>query len=253
MKKTACKVIAAALCLLLLAGCAPAGENETPEPSEPLMGEAQETFFVDTGGTMGKLMVNAAWSNGCWNLSVWDQTQADQPIQTMTAEGSKEERRSTVEDFNFDGYTDFGYAAFLGNYSHVRYTFWLWDEAQGQFVESPECSALCNPQFDAATETVSSYLHQDVGACTKNFYRWENGELAAVRQIEVGYQMVETEDGQQVVAALAEDPEGATQTLIVTDWAGGEPQEVCRRVFETGSDAVYDEARRWYDLDYHGE
>ena len=65
--------------------------------------------------------------------------------------------------------------------------------------------------------------------------------------------MVETGDGPQLAPALPEATGPVTQTLVVTDWVNGEPQEVYRRVFETGSDAVFEEAERWYDLNYHGE
>ena len=176
------------------------------------------------------LLATAAWENGAWRLSVWEPHDLSEPIQTITAEGSVVERVSTVGDFNFDGDTDFGYAVFLGAHNNVRYTFWLWDEEQGLFVESPECSALCNPQFDVATETVSSYIHRDAGAFTKEFYHWQDGALAAVRQIDVGGQMVETGDGPQLAPALPEATGPVTQTLVVTDWVN-ENRKRCTAAF----------------------
>lgn len=258
---------AAALCLLLLAGCGMSGEalgtqsTETPTETEPateLLGfpidESHDAFYVGNGEENGwTLLVTAAWENGAWQLSVWEAPELTQPIQTMVVSGNNYNRMGFAADVNFDGYMDFGYGAAEGVVNNAYYTVWLWNEEQGQFVESLECSALCNPQFDAVTGTVSSYVHRDAGAFTKDFYHWEDGKLVNVRRIDVGGQMVDTEDGSQLLPTLPEDPGTATQTLVVTDWVNGEPQEVYRRVFGNDGDAVFEEAERWHDLTYHGE
>lgn len=246
MKKTLWAVMAAALCLLLLAGC---GTSETPPtsptptPSETsaateILGfpidEYHNAFYVGEGDENGRTpLVTAAWENGAWQLSVWEAPELTQPIQTMTVSGSQYDRMSFAADVNFDSYTDFGYGAAEGVVNSEFYTIWLWDEAQGQFVESPECSALCNPQFDAVTGTVSSYVHRDAGAFTKEFYRWQDGKLYMVRRVAVDFPSMTDENG----------------ILTVTDQINETLQEVCREEF-TG-DGV-EEAARWYDLAYHG-
>lgn len=263
-------VYTAAAVLLLLAGCGERGPAAQPGPTQTPSGpsapaspapeaspspaltladfpvdDTHDAFAVDTGGSLGELLVALEWDDEgelfpdapfTLRFTVWDPLEPDQPLQTLTMEDCYEFGPfGQVVDANFDGYMDFGYPYSLGA-SNAYYWFWLWDEEQGQFVEAPELADLSRPWFDAETQTVSSSTHSSAVSSGQGFYRWEEGELVLIRSVAI--------DGP------AED---GSLVLTVKDRAGGVLTQVYHESFmPEEEELIFDEAARWSDLDYHG-
>ena len=216
--------------------------NYYGEEPETLWGfpidEIHYALEVPTGGRLGTVLVTVEeeqGDDGCYlNFSVWKSDDLTTPIQTMGAE-SESRLFGSAEDINFDGYMDLVYLTTLGA-TNAYHSFWVWDEEQGQFCEK---GGLFNPIFDAGTRIISSYVHYTAASGVQSYWRWENGELVALRRIEL------------------HDPEleGHTQLLTVEDRVDGELVEVYRKTFGDPSESggIFDEALLWYDLDYHGE
>ena len=257
MDKRNIMITAALLSVLLLAGCtsgeptpgitdpAPAQTEETPAaPAAPTPGltiddfivdDTHDAFLVDTGGSLGRLWVMVDKVEEGLEFSVWNAENRTKPCQTFTTEGFDMSHFSLVADANFDGYPDFGYACSVGAANNY-YQFWLWDEEQGLFVEAPELADVCSPQFDEETQTISAYTHKSAMSGVTSLYRWEDGKLVCIRQIDIRYP---SEDG--------------IQELVVSERIDGTLTEVYRTSFSWDTDAIFKEAERWQDLGYHGE
>lgn len=221
----------------------------TPEPTEEpkeLWGfpidDTHDAFEVPTGGKLGTVLVTVevgpAKYDGTLNtFSVWLKDDLATPIQQMEAEAYVF-HWSNVVDANFDGYMDFGYMYSMGNQPNYWH-YWIWNEEQGQFVQEPAFDLISEPQFDAETGVISGYARDSAASGIESFHRWEDGKLVCVREVEVCYPRNEWTE----------------QDLVVRDRVNGELVEVYRKTFGPPEDnsPIYDEAVKWYDLNYHGE
>lgn len=237
--------------MLLLCGCAaaapePSAAAHTPDTPEQaavrwLADEAHAAFRVgDLWVTMeaGETGTEEPGFTTA-HLKVWDPTDLSAPLQTM--EQATDDclfGRVQVVDANFDGCPDFGSMYAMGN-QPVYYDFWLWDEEQGRFVEEPVLSEISDPQFDAATETISGYARAGwAGAAGEHtFYRWIDGQLTLIRRVWTDVEPAE---------AGGED----TLTLAVEDRRDGVLTEVFRQTYPLEGGGWLDARAQWLDLNY---
>lgn len=258
-------------CLLLLSGCGTAETTEptppatmtptpspipaptpTPEPTEEVkelwsfpIDDTHNAFEVPTGGRLGTVLVTEereekAEDNGvAVTLSVWAKDDVKTPIQTFEAEGDLVGVFGEIEDYNFDGYTDFCYSYYCGA-ANANFGLYLWEEEQGQFILTEKYFGT-GLWADKETQTIHNYVHGSAMCGTHEIYRWEGDELLRVRE----------------VTYLDPDLEHDTRDLLVYDRINGELTEVYRESFswgEEGDNPDYSStAEKWLDLSYHGE
>lgn len=199
-----------------------------------------DAFEVPTGGRLGTVLVTVEIENGDaeeYQFSVWTKDDLDTPLQTMTAESWGIFHSGGVEDANFDGYMDFGYLYFRGNqpcYSH----YWIWNEDAGLFVAEPEFDQISCPQFDAETGIISGYSRDGFAgaAGTTTFHQWIDEKLVCIRRIRT---YPYGGDTLNEIRLTVEEPVDGVLT------------EIYRHETDVGT--AFDEARKWEDLDYHGE
>lgn len=130
-----------------------------------LDGRWSHVFTVDTGGSLGVVLVTAerGISDEGTALCVWDMSDLSQPIQTLHAHIVQPEDAlgswRCRADANFDGYGDLGYLwAFHGDDHTGFYNFWCWDEGARQFVMVDGFEDLELMWFDPDTKTVYGRL-----------------------------------------------------------------------------------------------
>ena len=113
------------------------------------------------------------------------------------------------------------------------------DEEQGRFVEEPVLSEISDPQFDAATETISGYTRAGwAGAAGEHtFYRWIDGQPTLIRRVWTDVEPAE---------AGGED----TLTLAVEDRRDGVLTEVFRQTYPLEGGGWLDARAQWLDLNY---
>lgn len=141
-----------------------------------LDGRWSHVFTVDTGGSLGTLLVTVERepSDEGTAICVWDMSDLSQPMQTIHAyicqpEGALGGWRRRV-DADFDGYGDFGYLwAFQKDHAGF-YDFWRWDEGARQFVRMDGFEDLKLMWSDPDTKTVYGDL--------EGYFQWENGRFA---------------------------------------------------------------------------
>ena len=246
-------LIAALAVLLLLGGCHRAAgpavtPTPTPEPTETVkelwgfpMDDTHDAFEVDTKGTSGTVLVtvergeeNAGELGGYhYTLSVWNKDDLTTPVQTMEEIAWSFGDKALV-DADFDGHTDF-----LCVWDHLTSINWpsslyIWDEDQGQFVYKTTLVGR-GVGVDEKTRSVRNRVHYTNYSGAEEIYRWENGELVCMREVEITYP---TGSGEDLIE------------LIVQDNVGGEMAEIYRKGFSEEG-VVWDESYKWYDPDYY--
>ena len=203
--------------------------------------DTHDAFLVSTGGRLGTLLVTAELAKerkdefGARDItfSVWNPVEMEQPIQTFSEEfmmGIAPEFHNVV-DADFDGFQDFGYLFHAGNQPNY-WRYWLWDEEQAQFRYYAPLGSVSSPGFDADRQIVTGWARSWAAGGTHSFYRWMDGELVLVREIDIDF----------------------TKMIVVKDLMDGHMAEVCREEWEEKDEGdVVDILRKWYDLDYCGE
>ena len=203
--------------------------------------DIHDAFLVSTGGRLGTLLVTAELAKehkdefGARDItfSVWNPVEMEQPIQTFSEEfmmGIAPEFHNVV-DADFDGFQDFGYLFHAGNQPNY-WRYWLWDEEQAQFIYYAPLGSVSSPGFDADRQIVTGWARSWAAGGTHSFYRWMDGELVLVREIDIDF----------------------TKMIVVKDLMDGHMAEVCREEWEEKDEGdVVDILRKWYDLDYCGE
>lgn len=255
------KVLPLLLALVCLAACRKAPEvapsptaEATPTPTEEgkeLWGfpidDTHDAFEVPTGGKLGTVLVtveqgeenDGEFGGYYYTLSVWDKSDLETPIQTFE-ELEPIFNRSGLTDANFDGYTDFLY---MWDRVSINWpvSLYVWDERQGQFIFEKTFVGR-GVGVDEETKTIHNYLHGSNVSGTSEIYRWEDGELVCVREIEMCYPN-SWDDGK------------TEQDLVVRDRIDGELVGVCRKtiVWTDEDNRIFEEEAKWFDLDYHGE
>ena len=208
---------------------------------EQLIDDTHDAFLLDTGGELGSLLVTAElameykdeFGTRDITFSVWNPADMEQPIQTFSEEfmmGVAPEFHHVV-DVNFDGFQDFGYLFHAGNQPNYWH-YWLWDEEQTQFIYYAPLCSVSSPGFDADCQIVTGWTRSWAAGGTHSFYRWMDGELVLVREIDIDF----------------------TKMIVVKDLMDGQMAEVYREEWEVKDEGdVVDILCKWYDLDYHGE
>ncbi len=203
--------------------------------------DTHDAFLVSTGGRLGTLLVTAELAEECKDefgtrditFSVWNPVEMEQPIQTFSEEfmmGVAPEFHNVV-DADFDGFQDFGYLFHAGNQPNY-WRYWLWDEEQAQFIYYAPLGNVSSPGFDADRQIVTGWARSWAAGGTHSFYRWMDGELVLVREIDIDF----------------------TKMIVVKDLMDGQMAEVYREEWEVKDEGdVVDILCKWYDLDYHGE
>ncbi len=203
--------------------------------------DIHDAFLVSTGGRLGTLLVTAELAKerkdefGARDItfSVWNPVEMEQPIQTFSEEfimGIAPEFHNVV-DADFDGFQDFGYLFHAGNQPNY-WRYWLWDEEQAQFIYYAPLGSVSSPGFDADRQIVTGWARSWAAGGTHSFYRWMDGELVLVREIDIDF----------------------TKMIVVKDLMDGHMAEVYREEWEEKDEGdVVDILRKWYDLDYCGE
>lgn len=248
------------LCALLLAGCQTSGGEVSSqlEPAPPVktaqelleeqpFDEDHDAFLVDTGGRLGTLLVTAERGKDKFGwypttLSIWNLQKMDSPTQTIEIEVEGLSFGShNVTDANFDGHQDFGYMRLMGVHSGSEvWYYWIWDEERGEFVEELGFEDIVSPWFDAEKETVVSLGDTWAGWGESKVYKWTDGHLVCMRQIEY--------DGEDAWAA----PDKPA-ILTVKDRINGEMIEVFCMECALDTLDYFEERMKWIDLDYYGE
>ena len=203
--------------------------------------DTHDAFLVSTGGRLGTLLVTAELAEEIKDefgtrditFSVWNPVEMEQPIQTFSKEckmGIAPEFHNVV-DADFDGFQDFGYLFHAGNQPNYWH-YWLWDEEQAQFIYYASLGSVSSPGFDADRQIVTGGARSWAAGGTNSFYRWMDGELVLVREINIDF----------------------TKRIVVKDLIDGQLAEVYREEWEEKDEGeVLDILYKWYDLDYHDE
>lgn len=152
-------------------------ENIYDQISGWLDGRWSHVFTVDTGGSLGTLLVTVERgpSDEGTALCVWDMSDLSRPVQTLHAHICQPEgalgRWFCRADANFDGYGDFGYlwAWKKDDYAGL-YNFWSWNEEKKRFEQMDGFEDLELRWFDPDTKTVYGNL--------EGYFQRENGKFA---------------------------------------------------------------------------
>lgn len=219
----------------------------TPEPThqpaeEPKelwgfpINDTHDAFEVPTGGKLGTVLVTVEMNEEEFisTVSVWDASDLTAPIQTMEEEGAAPHRRELL-DANFDGYMDFTYIWASGAKNN-DFGLYIWNEEKGRFLSGG--NFLGHLEVDEEKKAVLNHSNGAGSSGTTEIFRWEDGKLSCVRQIEIHYPETKGEN--------------ITQLLTVEEYVNGEWTEIGRETCGAETD-IYDKASLWYDLDYHGE
>lgn len=218
----------------------------TPEPThQPVeakelwgfpIDDTHDAFEVPTGGKLGTVLVTVEMNEEEFisTVSVWDASDLTAPIQTMEEEGAAPHRRELL-DANFDGYMDFTYIWASGAKNN-DFGLYIWNEEEGRFLSGG--NFLGHLEVDEEKKAVLNHSNGAGSSGTTEIFRWEDGKLSCVRQIEIHYPETKGEN--------------ITQLLTVEEYVNGEWTEIG---WETcGAETnIYDKASLWYDLDYRGE
>lgn len=223
----------------------PTQSEKSPQQllEEQPIDDAHDAFLVDTGGKLGTLLITVEEIEDkedemFWHIrfSVWNPAKMEKPIQTFLDRvmmGIAPEFHNVV-DANFDGSHDFGYLFDRGNQPNYWH-YWLWDEKQAQFIQCKTLSYVSAPQFDAEEKVVSGWNRSSASTGTKEIYRWIDGELTLMREIEIDGP---TTDG-KMVATVEDRVDGKMVEVYRTNWDWLEE--------------FWQIDTKWFDLDYHGE
>lgn len=92
---------------------------------------------------------------------------------------------------------------------------------------------ISQPVFDAERQIVTGWVRSSAVSGTYTFYRWVDGELILVREIEHDF----------------------TEMIVVQDLIDEQMIEVYREEWDGENDEndILDELHKWNDLGYHGE
>ena len=240
-------------------------ESAQSTPEELLAGQTvddtHDAFLVDTGGTLGTLLVtaelgergpnpNPEWES--WEypvyLSIWNPADMGQPIQKLEGtawdvDWNAYDRHEEL-DANFDGYMDFSVLNSMGNGASSWY-LWVWDEGAGQFVEVPEYREISLPRCNPETGVIDGWARNSgAGDGVTTFHRWEDGKLVCVRRIETWWEPDEAIRTEEEITVFP-------MHLKVEDRIDGELTQVHYQYFSPG-ESFASEQEKWESLDYHG-
>jgi hypothetical protein len=97
-----------------------------------------------------------------------------------------EGRFSAVElfDVDFDGFRDLRIQRPENGRHGPEHRYWRWDPAARTFSPSPELDSIQQPQFDPARRMVSSQWYAEAGHRGGSNFRYENGRLVMVSNME---------------------------------------------------------------------
>ncbi len=255
MKKLVLMLLVAIMGLTGCRGTEPETESDTTEPVEPkvtvtdaqtaaqwLNSAKHYTFNVGN-----EHLVTVERTEEDLLLTVWDD--ASKQIQTIHATevedydaltasramASNSGWWETVQDFNFDGYMDFGYRYRSGaqpTYYHV----FLWDADGGRYVWDPAFDELSCPVADAVEEKITSYQRGGAAGAIGDYsiHRWLGGKLTEVRHIHLGY---------------LDEANSSGHVITVSDLTDSGMSEVFRYEGEDWSENTY---KPWLELSYVG-
>lgn len=203
--------------------------------------DAHDAFLVDTGGKLGTLLVTVeeVQKDEMFlhiRFSVWNPAKMEKPIQTFSDKvmmGIAPEFHNVV-DANFDGSHDFGYLFDRGNQPNYWH-YWLWDEKQAQYIQCEPLGDVSEPQFDAEEKIVTGWARDSASTGIFTFYRWIDGELTLMREIEVAGPNTD----RKMVATVEDRIDGQMTEVYRTEWDWLEK--------------TWKLSEKWFDLDYHGE
>lgn len=97
-----------------------------------------------------------------------------------------EGRFSAVEllDVDFDGLRDLRIQRPDNSGRSPEHRYWRWDPAERAFTPSPKLDSIQQPQFDHARRMVSSQWYAEAGHRGGSTFRYENGHLTMVSNME---------------------------------------------------------------------
>jgi len=76
-------------------------------------------------------------------------------------------------DLNFDGYLDMRVVSFLPAGPNIPYENWIWSNARGKFIASPELDKITSPQFDADTQEITSHWRSSAAEQGTDVYAYD--------------------------------------------------------------------------------
>ncbi len=113
-----------------------------------------------------------------------------------------------ARDMNFDGYEDILLCASAGMVN-TYYYLWLYDPAEGVFVEYPDFNKLSSPSANADTQEITTYERGSAIDYTQETWIWDDtGTLVRENEYKVA------SDGNGSVTLTSQASEGADETSV---------------------------------------
>lgn len=139
---------------------------------------------------------------------------------------------NSIEDVNFDGYSDFDYIAYRGA-SNTGSNFYIWNNDVKQFEFSAELSELSSPIVDNEQKVIREFNQNGASSNFTRIYRFIKGKLICVRSIYMNPTEIE-----------------GISEFTVKELIGEELVDVINiEVNKENLDDVYDEYVLWMDID----
>jgi hypothetical protein len=89
-----------------------------------------------------------------------------------------------LADYNFDGSKDIRIMKAAADLTHAEHRYWLWDSATNGFAPSPILDSIQQPMFDHDRQMVSSQWYESAGHRGGSTYKYQNGKLTMVSNME---------------------------------------------------------------------
>lgn len=160
-----------------------------------------------------------------------------------------------VEDVNFDGYLDFYYVNYEGNYRMSFSSVWVWNPKKNCFEHAKELENIVNFSVDAERKMIVSWFRGGLTTVSENYYQYLNGKLECVRSLDI----FPNYDKDGDLNLVCKDwRNGKLETIIETQaplnfaWTGeeGSQPEEFLEIDEETKQQVEEFWKYYYDIDY---
>lgn len=121
-----------------------------------------------------------------------------------------------VEDMNFDGYADIRIVESSPTGANIDYVCWVWDKKAGQYVYSPELSAIPSLEVDFENKLIHCLGRASAFEHFEEYYRYIDGSLLRIKEVRTG--LLDTNDPNQGYSI--------THELIDGQWVMTEKEKI---------------------------
>jgi len=144
-------------------------------------------------------------------------------VNTLTPVGGDFSGGFMVEDYNFDGKSDFRLIKLDPKTKEIKFHFWLFDKKENGFVPCFQLDSLPAPQFDYANHFVLSEFETD-SSLISDTYKFSNQSLVLEErnvkifsQQSISIRKYKTEKGQLILV---------DEKHLTGKWSGGEKEKI---------------------------